>query len=179
MPDKDKSWLLVVVAVACLAIGFATSSLAYRYRWLSPPHEPFIERMQHELNLTPAQHDQILQIVNETRAKVMNLREDFQRERHEQMLQARARVHALLTPEQQEKFDREFRPPPDRDHGDGPPGLAVLRKVLPGDHTTAPAPLRSLRAPRRFYIEPRSLRILRASAATAGFLALLVAARPR
>ena len=140
MPDKDKSWLLVAVAVACLAIGFATSSLAYRYRWLSPPHEPFIERMQHELNLTPAQHDQILQIVNETRAKVMNLREDFQRERHEQMLQARARVHALLTPEQQEKFDREFRPPPDRDHGDGPPGPPGPPEGPPGGPHDGPGP---------------------------------------
>jgi Spy/CpxP family protein refolding chaperone len=121
LPDKNKSWLFVAIAIAGLAIGFAASSLAYRYRWLSLPHEPFIERMQHELNLTPAQRDQILQIINETRAKVMNLREDFQRQRHEQMQQARARVHALLTPEQQEKFDREFRPPPDRDHG-GPPG---------------------------------------------------------
>jgi Spy/CpxP family protein refolding chaperone len=50
----------------------------------------------------------------------MNLRQEFQRQRHEQMQQARARVHALLTPEQQEKFDREFRPPPERDHDGGP-----------------------------------------------------------
>jgi Spy/CpxP family protein refolding chaperone len=117
----------VAIAIASLAIGFAASSLAYRYRWLSPPHEPFIERMQHELNLTPAQRDQILQIVNETRSKVMNLREEFQNQRREQMHQARARVRALLTPEQQEKFDSEFRPPPEREggpdgpHGDGPP----------------------------------------------------------
>jgi Spy/CpxP family protein refolding chaperone len=110
---------LLVVAVAGLAIGFAASSLAYRYRWLGVSRGQFIDRMQHELNLTPTQREQILQIVNETRAKVMNLREDFQRQRHETMLQARARVHALLTPEQQEKFDREFRPP-DHDRGGGP-----------------------------------------------------------
>jgi Spy/CpxP family protein refolding chaperone len=120
LPDKGKGWLFVVVAVAGLAIGFAASSLAYRYRWLGVPRGPFIERMQHELNLTPTQRDQILQIVNETRSKVMNLRQEFQRQRHEQMQQARARVHALLTPEQQEKFDREFRPPPERDHDGGP-----------------------------------------------------------
>jgi Spy/CpxP family protein refolding chaperone len=120
LPDKGKGWLFVVVAVAGLAIGFAASSLAYRYRWLGVPRGPFIERMQHELNLTPTQRDQILQIVNETRSKVMNLRQEFQHQRHETMLQARARVRALLTPEQQEKFDREFRRPPERDHEGGP-----------------------------------------------------------
>jgi Spy/CpxP family protein refolding chaperone len=119
LPDKSKGWLLVAVAVAGLAIGFAASSLAYRYRWLGVPRGPFIERMQHELKLTPTQRAQILQIVNETRSKVMKLRDEFQHQRHEQMHQARARVRALLTPEQQEKFDREFRPPPDHDGGPG------------------------------------------------------------
>ena len=119
MQDSGKGWLFVVIAVAGLAIGFAASSLAYRYRWLGVPRGPFIERMQHELNLTPAQRDQILQIINETRAKVMSLREEFKHQRHETMLQARTRVRALLTPEQQEKFDREFRPP-DHDHEGGP-----------------------------------------------------------
>ena len=119
MQDSGKGWLFVVIAVAGLAIGFAASSLAYRYRWLGVPRGPFIERMQHELNLTPAQRDQILQIINETRAKVMSLREEFKHQRHETMLQARMRVRALLTPEQQEKFDRDFRPP-DHDHEGGP-----------------------------------------------------------
>lgn len=119
MPDRGKGWLFVAVAVAGLAIGFAASSFAYRYRWLGVPRGPFIERMQNELKLTPAQRDQILQIINETRSKVMNLREEFQHQRRETMLQARARVRALLTPEQQEKFDREFRPPPEHDRGPG------------------------------------------------------------
>ena len=112
----------MAVAVAGLAIGFAASGFAYRHRWLGVAHGSFIDRMQHELNLTPAQRDQILAIVNETRSRVMNLREEFQHQRREQMRQARARVRALLTPEQQEKFDREFRPPPDRNH-EGGPGL--------------------------------------------------------
>ena len=102
MPDSRKGWLLAAVALASLAIGFAASSFAYRHRWLSVSHGPFIERMQHELNLTPQQRDKVLAIINETRSKVMNLREDFQRQRREQMMQARARVRALLTPEQQE-----------------------------------------------------------------------------
>ncbi|MGH7913425.1 MAG: Spy/CpxP family protein refolding chaperone [Candidatus Binataceae bacterium] len=137
MPGKGKGWPLVVVAIVGLAIGFAASSFAYRHRWLGVSHEPFIERMQHQLNLTPAQHDQILQIVNETRSKVMNLRQEFQRQRHEQMRQARARVRALLTPEQQEKFDREFKPRPDRDHGGGP-GMHEGEGPPHGPHEGAP-----------------------------------------
>jgi Spy/CpxP family protein refolding chaperone len=120
LPDSRKGWLFVVVAVAGLAIGFAASSLAYRYRWLGVPHGPFIERMQRELNLSPTQRGQILQIINETRSKLMNLHEEFQHQRHETMLQARARVRALLTPEQQEKFDREFRPREEHEHQAGP-----------------------------------------------------------
>ena len=94
MQDSGKGWLFVVIAVAGLAIGFAASSLAYRYRWLGVPRGPFIERIQRELNLTPTQRDQILQIINETRAKLMNLHEEFKRQRHETMLQARGRVRA-------------------------------------------------------------------------------------
>ncbi len=110
----------MVIAAAGLAIGFAASSLAYRYRWLNVPHQPFIERMQRELRLTPSQREQILQIIQDTRFKVENLRHEFQRQRRDQLTQARARVRALLTPAQQEKFDREFRPPPEREHEGGP-----------------------------------------------------------
>jgi len=109
----------VAVAAVSLAVGFAASSFAYRFGLLGVPRGPFVERIQRELKLTPAQHDQVLAIVNETRSKVMNLREEFQRQRHETILQARSRVRALLTPEQQEKFDREFRPPPEHEHGGG------------------------------------------------------------
>ena len=121
------------MAVAGLVIGFAASSLAYRHRWLGVPHGSFMERMQRELNLTPAERDQILAIVNETRSKMMALREDFERQRHETIMQARARVRALLMPEQQEKFDREFRPPPEHDEGPGMHGEG-------GPHQGGPTP---------------------------------------
>lgn len=120
MPDKGKGWLLVAVAAVSVAIGFAASSLAYRHGWLGVGRRPFIERMQRKLDLTPSQREQIIQIINETRAEMMTLREQFEQQRHETMHQARARVRALLTPEQQEKFDREFKPPYRRDQEHGP-----------------------------------------------------------
>jgi Spy/CpxP family protein refolding chaperone len=121
LPDKSRSWVIAAVAILGLAIGFAASSTAYRYRWLGARRGPFIDRMQRELNLTPGQHAQILQIINDTRSKVMSLREEFQHQRREQIRQARARVRALLTPAQQEKFDREFRPRHEGPDQGGPP----------------------------------------------------------
>lgn len=114
MLDKGKGWLITVVAVVSLAIGFAVSSLAYRYRWLRVPYEPIIVRMQRELNLTPAQREQILEIIEDTRSKIMGLREGFQSQRREQLRQAFTQVRALLTPAQQTKFDRRFKLPPER-----------------------------------------------------------------
>ena len=81
MPDRGKGWPYVAIAVVGLAIGFAASSLAYRVGWLRVPHQPFIERIQRELNLTPSQREQVLQIVQDTRLKVENLRHEFQRPR--------------------------------------------------------------------------------------------------
>jgi len=92
-------------------------------------------RMQRELNLTPAQHDQILAIVNETRPKMMKLREDFEHQRHEAVMQARAQIRAVLTPDQQEKFDHEFRPPPQYEHDEGP-----AMHGEGGSHEGRPAP---------------------------------------
>jgi Spy/CpxP family protein refolding chaperone len=117
LPDRGIGY--VAIAVVGLAIGFAASSLAYRVGWLRVPHQPFIERIQRELNLTPAQREQVLQIVQDTRLKVENLRHDFQRQRRDVLAQARERVRALLTPEQQEKFDRDFKPPHERQHEGG------------------------------------------------------------
>ena len=126
MPDKSKTWLLVTTAILGLAVGFAVSNLAYWRGWLRPPHARFLDRMQRDLNLTPDERAQILQIVRETRSKVMAMRREFEHQRHEAILQARARVRAVLTPEQRDKFDRDFRPPPEHErdhgmHGDGPP----------------------------------------------------------
>ncbi len=126
MPDKTKGWLLVTIAIVGLAVGFALSSLAYRRGWLRTPHTPFIERMQRDLNLTPEERAQIQQIIGDTRAKVMALRTEFEHQRHQAIMQARTRVRAVLTPEQRDKFDRDFRPPPEHEryrdmHDEGPP----------------------------------------------------------
>lgn len=104
--------MIAAIGVAGLAIGFAASSLAYRYRLLRVPHEPIIVRLQRELNLTFSQREQIRQVIEETRFQVITLRQQFQRERLARLRDAFKQIRALLNPEQQKKFDREFKPPP-------------------------------------------------------------------
>lgn len=111
MSDKAKGWLIALVAIAGLVIGFAASSLAYRYRLLRVPHERVIVRMQRELNLTFSQREKVLEIIEDTRFKIVGLRQQFQYQRRERLREAYNQIRTLLTPEQQQKFDREFKPP--------------------------------------------------------------------
>ena len=46
---------MVVAVAASLLVGFVASTLAYRYRILRVPGEPFVVRMDRELNLSSAQ----------------------------------------------------------------------------------------------------------------------------
>ena len=71
MPAKSNIWFGVLVGISCLLIGFALSTMAYRYRYLRVPGGGLIERMDRELNLTPAQRDRIGDILRDTRFKVM------------------------------------------------------------------------------------------------------------
>ena len=51
--------------------------MAYRYHYLHVPGGGLIERMNRELNLTPAQRDRVGDILRDTRFKVMQARQDF------------------------------------------------------------------------------------------------------
>lgn len=98
------------LVAAALLIGFVASTLAYRYRILRLPNEPVVARMDRELHLTPAQHSQIRDIMKDARLRIMQSERDFRRQRRATFLQAMQEIRATLTPEQQEKFDREFLP---------------------------------------------------------------------
>ncbi len=115
MPGK-LGWMgLVAAVVAGILIGFAGSTLLYRYRILRVPGEPIIKRIVRELNLTPSQRERIFQIIHDTHRKVHELRRDthreFLRKRRELFKNSYMRIRSLLTPEQQQKLDREFTPP--------------------------------------------------------------------
>jgi Spy/CpxP family protein refolding chaperone len=113
--------IAALILLAGLLVGFAGSTLAYRYGWLCVPARGIVERMDRELDLTTAQHQQVVEVMENTRLKMMQMRHDFRRQRSEVFKQAADRIRAILTPEQQKEFDKSFRL--EREAGRGPPGI--------------------------------------------------------
>ena len=111
MPARSNLGLGLLVAVSGLLIGFSISTLAYRYRILRVPGGSIIERMNRDLQLTPAQRDRVGDILRDARFKVRQSQQEFQHHRHELFWQALQEVRGALTPDQQKIFDREFSHP--------------------------------------------------------------------
>jgi hypothetical protein len=129
LPTRSNLWLGLLVGVSGLLIGFAVSTLAYRYRVLRVPGQSIVERMSRELQLTPAQRDRVGDILRESRFKVREQQLDYQKHRHQIFWQALSQVREMLTPEQQKIFDREFSRPwmmhsGEHEHGDHDHGPA-------------------------------------------------------
>jgi Spy/CpxP family protein refolding chaperone len=136
LPARSNIWFVLVVGVSCLLIGFALSTMAYRYRYLRVPGGGLIERMNRDLNLTPAQSDRIADILRDTRFKVMQAHMGYVHQRHQMFWQGMNEVRGILTPEQQKIFDRDFTRPWEEHHGHGEHGGE--ENMLPGE--TAPQP---------------------------------------
>jgi Spy/CpxP family protein refolding chaperone len=116
-----KIWLVLVgvFALGCLTGAFLDS--AYRLRAAGDRHgerggrergggradrdEKRFEHMRRDLNLTEQQATEIRSILEETRGGFRALRDEV-RPRYDALRQnSRARIRALLTPEQQQRFD--------------------------------------------------------------------------
>jgi Spy/CpxP family protein refolding chaperone len=106
-----KMWLvLVVVFVLGSVTGMALTGL-YRSRASNgrpggekTTRERF-DKMRSELNLTDDQTKAVQGIIDETRNEYRALRTELRPKFEEPRQKARARIRALLTPEQQQKFD--------------------------------------------------------------------------
>ena len=108
-----KLWLAVV---AVFALGCVTGALldsAYRLRAGAARtegkrgrgHQEVFERMRRDLQLTEEQASEVRRILEQTRGDYRALRAEA-RPRFDSIRQsARARIRALLTPEQQQRFD--------------------------------------------------------------------------
>ena len=83
MPARSNLWLGVLVGVSGLLMGFAISTLAYRYRIIRVPGQSIIERMSRDLQLTPAQRDRVGDILRESRFKVREAQLEYQQHRHQ------------------------------------------------------------------------------------------------
>jgi Spy/CpxP family protein refolding chaperone len=124
-----KIWLVLlgVFALGCLTGGFLDS--AYRLKAADERRggrggrdEKMFEHLKRDLNLTEQQATEIRAVLEETRNGFRALRAEA-RPRYDALRQnSRARIRALLTPEQQQRFDarnaeRDARH--DRDEKDG------------------------------------------------------------
>jgi Spy/CpxP family protein refolding chaperone len=106
-----KIWLvLMAVFVLGCVTGVALTGL-YRSRASSGTesreramHARF-ERMRTELNLTDQQTTAVRTVLDETRNEYRALRTELRPRFEEPRMKARSRIRALLTPEQQQKFD--------------------------------------------------------------------------
>ena len=70
-----------------------------------PSRNQIIDHFTHELELTPDQRTQLGAIVDDTRSKLDALYAPLDGEHNRIRLDGRQRIRAILTPEQQTKFD--------------------------------------------------------------------------
>ncbi len=106
-------WLVIVVVFALGCVTGASLDSLYRSRAGGPrgeirgPHGPdqFIENMRHDLNLNDQQSQQIRAILDDTRNQYRSLRTEVRPRYDVIRQQARSRIRAVLSPEQQQRFD--------------------------------------------------------------------------
>jgi hypothetical protein len=109
---RFKIWLVLVLV---FVLGCATgAALDVLYRSRAAGRHDGRERgdmqarfdaMRRDLNLSDEQANAVRAILDETRERYRALRTELRPRFEEPRLKARARIRALLTPEQQQKFD--------------------------------------------------------------------------
>jgi len=104
-----KVWLVLVVVFVLGSITGAALTGLYRSRaGAEHPekamHDHF-EKMRRDLNLTDEQTKSVSAILDETRNEYRSLRAELRPRFEEPRQKARTKIRALLTPEQQQKFD--------------------------------------------------------------------------
>ncbi|MBE3602372.1 hypothetical protein IMX07_01890 [bacterium] len=145
MALQGKYGLLVLAAalLAGSAIGFASTSLAYRMHWLEAPGQNLIDRMSEDLALTPSQREQVGEVMRGTHDQVTRMRAEFRHQRRRLLLDAYLKISAVLSPDQRARFDREFVPPRFRDEA-----LKMGRSFdAPAASANQPAPPAAGKAP--------------------------------
>ena len=106
---RIKVWLVLLVVFLLGSITGAALSGLYRSRSGSShadmsPHERF-EKMRRDLNLNDEQTKAVSAILDETRNEYRALKTELKPRFEEPRQKARTKIRALLTPEQQQKFD--------------------------------------------------------------------------
>jgi len=86
-----------------------------------PSREEVVNKLTAELQLTPDQQKQIGPIIDDTRAQIRAVYEPADAEHEKIRQQGRARIRAVLTPEQQPKFDQFLQRMDEQRKKDAPP----------------------------------------------------------
>ena len=104
-------WLTIVVVFALGGVAGASLDSLYRNRTGAAARErthstdKMLETMHHDLNLNDQQSQQIHAILDDTRNQYRALRTDVRPRYDTIRQQARGRIRALLSPDQQQHFD--------------------------------------------------------------------------
>jgi len=123
MTLRNGSWRARVTVLGVFALGVALGALAMdfyqRGAWGRGPEGPprrgesarerYLQRLVKELKLTPEQTEQVRRILDETRQEFLRLRDEMRPRFEEIRRRSRERLRAVLTPEQQAKFEEMMR----------------------------------------------------------------------
>ncbi len=113
MTEKRITWRVVLIITAVFASGFVAGlgtvgGLGWLY--LEPGAgmrnpEVHLNRMTKTLELTPKQQAAVEEILEKTRAEMMDLRREFKPRMRGALKKARGEISAVLNPAQRQKFD--------------------------------------------------------------------------
>ncbi len=75
-----------------------------------------LDRLDHELKLDAVQRDRIEKVIHEGQERIKRLYQTLEPDLHGELADAREKIHAVLSPEQQPQFVEFFKHRPARDH---------------------------------------------------------------
>ena len=138
-PSSTRRTAILLVAVAFVAgalIGFAGGRVYSIYRGFSHNRGPefmktrILHHLDHELNLTQPQRDQIGAIMDRHHKRMQQISEGVRPQMRQEIESANREIEAVLTPEQRTKYEQmrmrmeRFIPGHGRRHeGPPPPGM--------------------------------------------------------
>ncbi len=110
-----KKWKAIISIVVVFVLGSLAGALVtheiYQHRIESfirgePKRELIVRRLNHELNLDPAQLAQLRVIVTETYAGIKNVRKQIRPQIEEILESSQNRIRTILRPDQLEKYEK-------------------------------------------------------------------------
>lgn len=118
-----KAWKVILAACVIFTAGVVTGGLAVKLNvrppphptksnqgtWSSRPRGDVVDRMQRELDLTPAQRTQIEQILRESRERTKQLWESIAPRAQAEHRKVCDDIREILTTDQRPKYDEVFK----------------------------------------------------------------------